>query len=107
MVSATDPMNSSCSTCGAAAPKYCCPGCSLQSCSLACCKAHKAATGCTGKRDALKYVNIKELGDRELLSGKFLRTLSACLAYDVYLHEHRAPGLTVKQHDTDVNERDE
>ncbi|XP_054777932.1 uncharacterized protein LOC129285959 [Prosopis cineraria] len=47
---------------------YKCPGCSIRSCSLACVKAHKQRTGCTGKRNQTQFVPISQFDDSLLLS---------------------------------------
>eukprot|EP00197_Chlamydomonas_leiostraca_P010150 CAMPEP_0202880592 /NCGR_PEP_ID=MMETSP1391-20130828/35271_1 /ASSEMBLY_ACC=CAM_ASM_000867 /TAXON_ID=1034604 /ORGANISM="Chlamydomonas leiostraca, Strain SAG 11-49" /LENGTH=378 /DNA_ID=CAMNT_0049563117 /DNA_START=104 /DNA_END=1237 /DNA_ORIENTATION=+ len=57
-----------CAVCGSTAARYRCPGCELRSCSLACSKAHKESSGCSGKRDRLKFVSLQEFDDRTLLS---------------------------------------
>ncbi|XP_024008311.1 box C/D snoRNA protein 1 isoform X1 [Eutrema salsugineum] len=48
--------------------KYKCPGCSIRSCGLACVKAHKQRTGCTGKRKATDFVPLSQFDDNLLLS---------------------------------------
>src|SRR5882757_1764314 len=48
--------------------KYTCPRCSLQTCSAACSSLHKRQTGCTGERDKVKYVPMKEYGYGALMS---------------------------------------
>lgn len=58
-----------CGVCGDAAAKYRCPGCGVRSCGLGCVKAHKEASGCSGKRDRLAFVPLADFGDRELISG--------------------------------------
>ena len=59
-----------CEQCGAEESKYTCPGCQHRTCSLACVKQHKAASGCSGKRDRLAFVPLKDFDDRHLLSGE-------------------------------------
>ncbi len=39
-----------CGACGERAAKYRCPGCGARTCSVACVRAHKEATGCLGER---------------------------------------------------------
>jgi hypothetical protein len=58
-----------CEQCGSAESKYTCPGCQHRTCSLACVKQHKAASACSGKRDRLAFVPLKDFDDRNLLSG--------------------------------------
>jgi len=58
-----------CAVCGEQPHKYCCPGCSSRTCSLACSKQHKSSTGCTGQRDRLAYVPLQSFNDKQLLSG--------------------------------------
>ena len=55
--SSTSPL---CAICSNEPPKYTCPRCSTKSCSLACSKAHKAQTGCTGERDRTAFVPMNE-----------------------------------------------
>ena len=58
-----------CSSHSTAQPaKYTCPRCSLQTCSAACSSLHKRQTGCTGERDKVKYVPMKEYGYGALMS---------------------------------------
>ena len=61
-----------CDVCHEQPHKYRCPGCGVRSCSLPCVQQHKAASGCSGKRDRLAFVPLAEFGDRELLSGEHL-----------------------------------
>ncbi|TFK27018.1 hypothetical protein FA15DRAFT_587163 [Coprinopsis marcescibilis] len=42
--------------------KYTCPRCGAKSCSVACSKLHKQQTGCSGERDKVAYVPMKEYG---------------------------------------------
>jgi hypothetical protein len=61
-----------CELCKAEKAKYCCPGCSMRTCSLQCSKQHKALTGCTGQRDRLAFVPLEQFDDQKLLSGVLL-----------------------------------
>ncbi len=57
--------------------KYTCPGCSIKTCSLPCCRLHKQGTGCTGQRDKTKYLKKEEFTELDLLSDyKFLEESS-------------------------------
>ncbi|KAG5949779.1 hypothetical protein E4U53_005775 [Claviceps sorghi] len=52
-----DPLLTSlCSICHVSAPKYKCPRCGAQTCSLPCNKKHKAWSECNGRRDPTTYV---------------------------------------------------
>ncbi|GAB0136079.1 hypothetical protein EsDP_00004396 [Epichloe bromicola] len=52
-----DPLLTSlCSICHVSVPKYKCPRCSAQTCSLPCTKKHKAWSECSGRRDPTTYV---------------------------------------------------
>ncbi|KAG6007889.1 hypothetical protein E4U21_005367 [Claviceps maximensis] len=52
-----DPLLTSlCSICHVSAPKYKCPRCNTQTCSLPCTKKHKAWSECSGRRDPTAYV---------------------------------------------------
>ena len=53
--------------------KYKCPRCLVRTCSLACSKAHKLRTQCTGKRDVTKYVPKDEFDERVMFSGEWWR----------------------------------
>ncbi|CAI8593553.1 unnamed protein product [Vicia faba] len=57
-----------CEECKSNPSKYKCPGCSIQSCSLPCVKAHKVRTGCNGKRNQTQFVPISQFDDNILLS---------------------------------------
>ena len=59
-----------CSSCEVAAWKYRCPGCLTLSCSVACVVAHKQKTGCTGKRNPVVEVPMKEM-DEALLQNDY------------------------------------
>jgi hypothetical protein len=56
-----------CGSCGAPS-RYTCPGCGACSCSAACVSAHKAATGCAGKRRRAAFVPLKAFDDATLRS---------------------------------------
>ncbi|CAI8610993.1 unnamed protein product [Vicia faba] len=57
-----------CEECKSNPSKYKCPGCSINSCSLPCVKAHKVRTGCNGKRNQTLFVPISQFDDNILLS---------------------------------------
>lgn len=62
-----------CSQCVERPYKYRCPACDTRTCSLACSKAHKQHTGCTGKRSRTEMVTLSDFTERQLLSDyKFL-----------------------------------
>lgn len=52
--------------------KYRCPRCSIVFCSAACCKKHKADTGCSGIRDKCAFVPLDQFNDRTMLSDYVL-----------------------------------
>jgi HIT zinc finger len=57
-----DPLLSSlCRVCNTNSPKYRCPRCSSQTCSLACSKRHKLWSDCNGVRDPTVYKPRREL----------------------------------------------
>lgn len=66
----TIPESKLCEECKQTEWKYKCPGCELRSCGLACVKAHKTRTGCSGKRDRTAFVPLAEFCDNVLVSGK-------------------------------------
>ncbi|KAG5180930.1 hypothetical protein JKP88DRAFT_322495, partial [Tribonema minus] len=57
-----------CQVCNAHARKYRCPRCLKQSCSLACCLAHKAQDRCSGRRDVTKFVGLADFTTSQLRS---------------------------------------
>lgn len=61
-----------CEVCQTAAAKYRCPGCGVTFCSVACSKAHKAASGCSGKRDRTAFVGLGDITDTVLASDYML-----------------------------------
>ncbi|KAG5991920.1 hypothetical protein E4U43_003903 [Claviceps pusilla] len=50
-----------CSICHVSAPKYKCPRCGTQTCSLPCTKKHKSWSDCSGRRDPTAYVAPSKL----------------------------------------------
>lgn len=57
-----------CQVCTQAAAKYCCPRCDKRTCSLECVKAHKEASGCSGKRDRTAFVGRANFDERTFFS---------------------------------------
>lgn len=47
---------------------YQCPRCYRRTCSLACCRSHKATSGCTGKRDVTAFLPIGSMTDATVAS---------------------------------------
>lgn len=62
--------NKLCQECKKVEWKYKCPRCELRSCGLACVKAHKARTECSGKRDRTGFVPLAQFCDNVLVSGE-------------------------------------
>ncbi|KAJ4825134.1 hypothetical protein Tsubulata_040801 [Turnera subulata] len=60
--------NTLCEECREKASKYKCPGCSVRTCGLACVKAHKQRTSCSGKPNRTQFVPISQFDDNRLLS---------------------------------------
>ena len=57
-----DPLLTSlCAICHVSAPKYKCPRCNIQTCSVQCIKKHKAWSECSGERDPTTYVPPAQL----------------------------------------------
>ncbi|KAK5134092.1 hypothetical protein LTR08_006982 [Meristemomyces frigidus] len=54
------PLSELCSVCYVEKPKYRCPGCKAQTCSLACYKRHQQRASCSGKRDPSAYLKKSE-----------------------------------------------
>ncbi|RUP44553.1 hypothetical protein BC936DRAFT_149300 [Jimgerdemannia flammicorona] len=60
-----------CEQCHVRFSKYRCPRCSVRTCSLACSKSHKAATGCSGERSKNHFVPISKYGHQDMMSDSF------------------------------------
>lgn len=58
----------SCQECHKERAKYSCPACSQKTCSLECCKAHKIARNCSGKRNRTNYLPLAHMNDATLAS---------------------------------------
>ncbi|KAL7462742.1 hypothetical protein ACHAXS_003120 [Conticribra weissflogii] len=84
-MSATQAPNDStlppCGICNKKIAIYCCPRCSIKTCSLECCRSHKlqsnpidgqseqkAAIVCNGKRDRTKFCSLNQFSDSQLAS---------------------------------------
>ncbi|KAK2886121.1 hypothetical protein Q8A67_016958 [Cirrhinus molitorella] len=59
---------SSCDVCETEEAKYRCPNCMKHTCSLACVKQHKTASGCFGVRDKTAFVSLSEFDEINLLN---------------------------------------
>ncbi|KAI9337162.1 hypothetical protein DFJ73DRAFT_15261 [Zopfochytrium polystomum] len=57
-----------CAICRQSPAKYRCPGCSAESCSLACTKQHKANAPCTGVRDRTAHVRMSQYSEQTMMS---------------------------------------
>lgn len=65
-----------CAMCGAQS-KYCCPACSLRTCSLKCVSAHKLEKQCNGVRDKTAFVDVNQFSNMNLLSDyRFLEEVA-------------------------------
>ena len=60
-----------CEECKEKPSLYQCPGCSIRTCSLHCCQAHKKRTKCSGKRSRGAYLPICRMSDSTLRSDYF------------------------------------
>lgn len=68
-----------CSICRTAQSAYCCPRCSIRTCSLRCCLEHKSRTGCNGKRDRAAFCSLARFTDAQLASDfHFLEDVLKC-----------------------------
>ena len=63
--------SNSCCICNSNDVKYRCPGCSLRTCSLACCKKHKEVFNCDGQRERCPFLKISEFTDKNLVDDYF------------------------------------
>mgnify|MGYP001111843740 CR=1 FL=1 len=79
-VMATSTAAALCSVCTTAPWKYRCPGCQQVTCSLACVKAHKAKTGCDGRRPRTAFVGVHDYTDVNLMSGTPTRFYNTSLS---------------------------
>ncbi|KAJ4711687.1 box C/D snoRNA protein 1 [Melia azedarach] len=57
-----------CEECKKKASKYKCPACSIRTCGLACVKAHKLRTACSGQRSVTQFVPLSQFNDDTLRS---------------------------------------
>jgi hypothetical protein len=65
-----------CPICYTNPPKYRCPRCSMQTCSLECSQAHKLRASCSGTRDPAKYIPKKEMKASTVdMDFNFLKTV--------------------------------
>ncbi|KAJ2777915.1 arp2/3 complex subunit [Coemansia javaensis] len=85
-----------CEQCREQGAKYKCPGCLARTCSVACAQAHKAATGCSGKRDRTGFVKRGDYDANTMMSDYgLLQELArdhALLQRDAERQGVRAPG---------------
>ena len=66
-----------CEVCHAVARKYCCPRCSMLTCSLACCTRHKMEHDCSGRRDRAAFISMADFTDAALRSDyRFLEDVT-------------------------------
>ncbi|XP_076343550.1 box C/D snoRNA protein 1 isoform X2 [Tachypleus tridentatus] len=74
--------------------KYCCPRCSVNSCSLACVKKHKEDSSCDGIRDKTAYCKVEDFNDMTLLSDyRFLEESATAIDNAARDKLKRAGGL--------------
>ncbi|XP_059483205.1 box C/D snoRNA protein 1 [Neocloeon triangulifer] len=57
-----------CEICNSLPAKYTCPGCEINSCSVACVKEHKNSYGCDGLRSKTAYKPLSKMNDMDLKS---------------------------------------
>ena len=68
-----------CHVCKVNVSKYTCPGCAAATCSLACCKQHKVAMNCDGKRSNTAFVPAASFGEKQLYRDlHFLNSVEEC-----------------------------
>lgn len=60
-------VKANCEICSDHKAIYCCPGCSVRTCSLVCVKQHKAFFDCSGKRKVAQFINVAEFTDKNLV----------------------------------------
>ncbi|OJJ51112.1 hypothetical protein ASPZODRAFT_127125 [Penicilliopsis zonata CBS 506.65] len=64
-------LSSLCTICHTNTPKYRCPRCSTQTCSLACSRRHKLWSQCSGVRDPAAYLRRNELATESAFDRDF------------------------------------
>nr|CDS32656.1 box C:D snoRNA protein 1 [Hymenolepis microstoma] len=70
------PISKKCAVCITNGAKYTCPRCAIRTCSLSCCKSHKLAYNCSGKRDVAAYVDKGDYNYFSFLSDyRFLESI--------------------------------
>lgn len=67
-VPSTSKLENACEICHKVKSIYKCPGCSIKTCSLICCRTHKQNTCCTGQRDKTKFVSKEEFSENLLIN---------------------------------------
>jgi len=55
-----------CKVCSDKEAIYCCPRCSIRTCSLQCVTIHKKNTECSGKRNVTSYISLQEFNEANL-----------------------------------------
>ena len=60
-----------CEVCCNEEHKYRCPACDIRTCSMTCVRQHKQNTKCTGVRDKVGFVPVKEFNEETLHNGEF------------------------------------
>lgn len=61
-----------CEVCGAASAKYTCPKCEVKTCCLDCVNIHKKELDCDGKRNKVKFLQMKKFSNLDLQSDYIL-----------------------------------
>ncbi|KAM7534321.1 hypothetical protein Aperf_G00000112250 [Anoplocephala perfoliata] len=65
-----------CAVCSVNDALYTCPRCAMRTCSLGCCKAHKATYNCSGKRNVAAFVDKRDYNYFHFLSDyRFLESV--------------------------------
>ncbi|KAI9721980.1 MAG: hypothetical protein M1812_001938 [Candelaria pacifica] len=91
-----DPLLSElCRICNTNPTKYCCPGCSIRTCSLACAKRHKAWYQCSGLRNPAAYVKSKDLATPAGIDRDFNFLTGIERAFDEADRDAEARGIVV------------
>ncbi|KAJ3723298.1 hypothetical protein C8R42DRAFT_539567, partial [Lentinula raphanica] len=57
-----------CKICNARYAIYTCPRCKIKTCSLPCSSNHKSSTGCSGERNKVEFVNMRDYSWGTLMS---------------------------------------
>lgn len=94
-----------CTICHAAPPKYCCPRCSLRSCSLKCVTLHKSRSSCSGVRDRGAPRRRHELANPAVFDQDFNFLTGLERARERNSRENEERGIEAALHDLSTDSK--